>query len=354
MSNTVEHAVGGTRDPESHEAEKILPWLRKTLGWEAPTFTGALSGGNSNLTWRFASDTRACVIRTFPAETISPTAHRGIEREERVLRAVQGHVKAPRVLGWCDNPEVLGRPFLAVECIDGTAITDTLPPAYAHDMQAVDRLGCDLIDQLAAIHQVPYPSPILEGIGRPENFLQRQLTRWMQVRRDASVRDLPELFSLGQRLLDTLPPACAPCLTHGDYHLDNTLASRQVPEILAVIDWELATVGDPYTDLGLVLMLWGSKRTMEPPAFAHLQAISRQPGVIDRRGLAERWSRATGRDLTHLDFYMGFAFWRLAAIVEGAYCLYAQGKVDSPYARDLKYNVPALLAEAQRAVDGDW
>ena len=149
-------------------------------------------------------------------------------------------------------------------------------------------------------------------------------------------------------------PACPPCLIHGDYHLDNTLASKQTPEILAVIDWELATVGDPYTDLGLALMLWGSERTAEPPAFSQLQAVSRRPGVMGRRELAERWSRAAGRDLAHLDYYLAFAFWRLAAIVEGAYCLYAQGKVDSDYARDLEHNVPALLQEAQRAADGDW
>ncbi|MDP5052659.1 MAG: phosphotransferase family protein [Congregibacter sp.] len=338
----------------AQEAEKVLPWLARELGWEAPVFAGALSGGNSNMTWSFESGSEACVVRTFPAETISPTAHRGIEREEIVLRAVEGHVKAPRVLGWCDDSSVLGRPFLVVERIDGTAITDTLPSAYASDKTAPDKLGRDLIDQLAAIHNVPFPSPALEKIGRPENFLKRQLARWIKVREDTAVRDLPALFSLGQWLLNNIPPPCEPCLIHGDYHLDNTLASRELPEILAVIDWEMATVGDPYTDLGLVLMLWGAKRTIDPPAFNHLQAISRRPGVIDRRHLAERWALATGRGLDHLDYYMAFSFWRLAAIVEGAYCLFEQGKVDSQYAQDLKYNVPALLAEAQRAASGDW
>ena len=336
------------------DPEKLLPWLRSELDWKEPVFAGALSGGNSNLTWRFESGSAACVVRTFPPATISPTAHRGIAREHAVLTAIEGHVRAPRVLGWGDEASPLGRPFLVLECIDGVAITDALPDAYATDPGAPDALGIELLDQLAAIHTMPLEDATLAAMERPGNFLERQISRWLKVRSDASVRELPQLFSLGQWLLDNLPPSPAPALVHGDYHLDNTLVSRTKPEILAVIDWEMATVGDPYTDLGLVLMLWGAERRAEPPAFSHLQAISRAPGVIDRRALAARWSEKTGRALDHIDYYMAYAFWRLAAIVEGAYCLYAQGEVDTPYARDLEYNVPALLEEAQQAARGNW
>ncbi len=337
-----------------HEAEKILPWFEEELDWASPHFDGALSGGNSNLTWRFSSGDQSCVVRTFPAATISPTAHRGIEREHAVLKAVEGQVRAPRVLGWGDGNNTLGRPFLVVECIDGVSITDTLPQPYAEQPGAPSRLGEELVDQLAAIHTVDLEASGLMSIGRPGNFLERQVMRWLKIRHDSSVRELPAIEELGQWLLDHEPPQAAPALVHGDYHLDNTLASRSVPEILAVIDWEMATVGDPYTDLGLALMFWGQKRTAEPPAFAHLQAVSRRPGVVDRRALAERWAQRTGRDLEHLDYYLAYAFWRLAAIVEGAYCLYVQGKVDSDYARGLEYNVPALLAEAEQAALGNW
>ncbi|EED35065.1 putative acyl-coa dehydrogenase fade36 [Luminiphilus syltensis NOR5-1B] len=336
------------------DAENILPWLRENLGWEAPQFTAALAGGNSNITWRFDSDDQACVVRTFPAETISPTAHRGIEREFKVLKAVEGRVRAPRVLGWGGAESGLGRPFLCLECIDGVAITDTLPDAYADLPGAADKLGMEMVDQLAAIHGIEATEPALEGLGRPENFLQRQLDRWLKVRRDTGVRELPALFELGDWLHSNIPPEAPASLIHGDYHLDNTLASRHKPEILAVIDWELSTVGDPYTDLGLALMLWGDSRAASPPAFEHLQSISRVPGTISRRDLAQRWSAKTGRSIDHLDYYMAFAFWRLAAIVEGAYCLYVDGKVDTEYARKLEYNVPALLKEAEQAAQGNW
>ena len=142
-------------------------------------------------------------------------------------------------------------------------------------------------------------------------------------------------------------------MVHGDYHLDNTLCRRDRPELAAVIDWELSSIGDPLTDLGLLLMFWGPRAT-DPPGFPHVQAVSRREGTLSRRELAARWARATGRSLDHIDYYLCFAFWRLAAIVEGAYELYTQGKVNSDYARGLAQDVPALLAEAEAAAAGEW
>jgi aminoglycoside phosphotransferase (APT) family kinase protein len=257
-------------------------------------------------------------------------------------------------LGWCDDPEVIGRPFLVQEWIDGVAITDALPDAYTGDDDAVGRLGTDLVDQLAVLHSVPTDLPALEKLGRPERFLERQIERWLGVRKEHAVRELPQLFELGDWLARNVPAAMTPAVIHGDYHLDNTLASRERPEILAIIDWELATIGDCYMDLALMLMFWGNYRTQEPPAFAALQAVSRRSGVISRRELAGRWAETLGRPLHHMNFYMALAFWRLAAIIEGAYGLHIAGKLDSDYARGLEYDVPALLAEASAAAAGDW
>ena len=194
----------------------------------------------------------------------------------------------------------------------------------------------------------------LQKLGRPERFVERQIERWLDVRREHAVRELPELFSLGEWLERNVPAASAPAVIHGDYHLDNTLASKEKPEILAIIDWELATVGDCYMDVALMLMFWGDYRTQEPPAFSALQSVSRRAGVVSRRELAGRWAESLGRPLNHMNFYMALAFWRLAAIIEGAYGLHVAGKLDSDYARGLEYDVPALLAEAQAAAAGDW
>ena len=340
----------------THEVtDTVAAWLSESLGWQDPAFVSALSGGNSNLTWLFRDGDKACVVRTPPADDISPTSARGIQREAQMLQAIRAYpVRAPAVLAWCEDASVIGRPFLVQEWIDGVALTDAMPQSYPDNVESVNALGSDLIDQLVVLHSVPSDLPGLEKLGRPEKFVERQIERWLGVRREHGVRDLPQLFALGEWLGRHIPSGTMPAVIHGDYHLDNTLAARDKPEILAIIDWELATVGDPYMDVALMLMFWGDYRTQDPPAFRALQAVSRRSGVVSRRELAGRWAEGLGRPLHHMNFYMALAFWRLAAIIEGAYGLHVAGKLDSEYARGLAYDVPALLAEAERAAAGDW
>jgi len=330
----------------------LQPWISKHLGRERARVVRELSGGNSNVTLLVDTDQGKLVLRTPPADTISPTAHRGVEREARIMSALQGHAPVPEVLGWCGDSEVIGRPFALIQYIDGLSITDQLPAAY-DGVSAVNKLGEQLTDALAAIAIAPWQELELADFGNPENFLQRQIERWLKLRSKSGVRELPLLSELGQWLLENVPESAPVGIVHGDYHLDNTLCSATQPELLAVIDWEMATIGDPLTDLGLFLMFWGP-RAVEPPGFAHVQCVTRMTGVSNRRELASRWSCATGMSLDKLDYYMCYAFWRLAAIVEGAYELYVAGTVDTPYAKGLEYDVPALLEEARMAKDGDW
>ena len=334
--------------------DAVCRWLEEQLNWSEVQFLGPLSGGNSNLTWHFSSAEQACVVRTTPNEAISPSSARGIERESKVLKLVEGAVKAPKLIAWCDDLQVMGRPFLVQEWIDGRSVTATLPNSDWDLVGAANALGEDMMRQLADVHSIVWPHEALSTLGRPDNFLNRQLERWLAVRKEHAVRELPLLFELGTWLQDNMPVTECPALIHGDYHLDNTLVSVETPEIKAIIDWELATVGDPAMDVALALLFWGEKRVSETPAFSHLQAISRVSGVVDRRHLAAVWSEETGRSIDTMGYYITLAAWRLAAIVEGAYGLYAQGKVDTPYAAGLEHDVPALLAEAEQAAAGNW
>lgn len=332
---------------------ELSQWMSAQCSIKNVSIDAVLAGGNSNLTLRLSSDSGPVVLRTPPADTISPKSHRGIEREAIVMAALQGHVRVPEVIRWCDDVSVIGRPFLLVSMIDGVSITETLPAAYVQEASSVNVLGQQLVDELAKLHCVPWQEVGLQSFGNPDNFLQRQIERWLKIRSSGGVRDLPEISRLGHWLLNNIPAECESRIVHGDYHLDNTLCRKEQPELAAVIDWELATIGDPVTDLALLLMFWG-ERKVSPPGFAHVQAVSRREGILGRRELAGRWAGATGISLENLDFYMSFAFWRLAAIVEGAYELYCQGKVDTEYAKGLKYDVPALLEEAAMAANGEW
>jgi aminoglycoside phosphotransferase (APT) family kinase protein len=342
---------GGPLEPA--QVDRLAGWLQVHAGIDGVRVTRALSGGNANLTLLLDSDSGPLVLRTPPAATVSPKAYRGIQREATVLRAITGRVRAPQVIAWCDDVEVLGRPFLLVSHEHGVSVTDTLPGTYADSAATVNCLGEALIDELAVIHCLPWASIGLADFGRPEHFLRRQIERWRDIRAQTAVRELPQLASLGEWLLAHVPGSGAVSLVHGDYHLDNTLVDPDRPVLSAVIDWELATIGDPLSDLGLFLMFWGPRRA-DPPGFQYIQAVTRRPGVLSRGALAERWAEATGIGIDALDFYLAFAFWRLAAIVEGAYCLYRQGRVDSAYARGLENDVPALLAEAGEAAVGRW
>lgn len=334
--------------------EKVRRWIAVELDWPDIEFLGELSGGNSNLTWRLGSDRGQCVVRTIPNDSISPSSSRGIERESKVLKLIEGKVRAPKLLAWCGDSNVVGRPFAVQECISGTSVTDTLPAAYPDTPDAINALGKDMIAQLAAVHAISAQESGINELGRPEGFIERQIERWLKVREGVAVRPLPTLFSLGKWLLDNAPDMERATLIHGDYHLDNTLSDLNEPRVNAIIDWELATVGSPHMDVALALLFWGDYRVAEPPAFAHLQAISRRPDVLGRRDLAQHWAALTGLSLEHMDYYMTLAAWRLAAIVEGAYCLYTEGKVDTDYAAGLAHDVPALLEEALHASRGDW
>lgn len=336
----------------SSPAEKFQQWAEAELGLHGARIEKKLTGGNSNLTQLVVHDEGKFVIRSAPTSTISPKAHLGVQREAAFMSALAGHAPVPKVLCWGEDTEILGYPFAAIEFIDGVAITEKLPESY-DNVEALNSLGLQLANALGTIACAPWQDIGLAEMGRPDNFLRRQIERWLKVRESQPVRDLPEIKRLGGWLLDNLPQDGPVGVFHGDYHLDNTLCHPDRPELLAVIDWEMGTIGDPLADLGLLLMFWGP-RSVSPPSFAHVQAVTRKEGVINRRELTKAWARVSGIEPRNLEFYLCFAFWRLAAIVEGAYGLYFKGKIDTDYARGLEYDVPALLQEAARAAEEKW
>lgn len=314
-------------------------WIAEVTGARDVELGPLLGGGNANVTRLVIADGQRYVLRHPPAETVSAKAAAGIEREYHLLRAVDDLAPVPRAIGFSADAGLL------VEHIDGVAILEQLPPAYVDDAATVTRIGEALVDALAAVHRIDWRGRLPQGFGRPEGFLKRQIERWIGVRRQDAVRELPLLEQLADWLLANLPTESAATIVHCDYHLDNTLFDRDLPRLRAIIDWEMATVGDPLVDLGLLLMFWGRDEA-SPLGFRFVQRVSNRPGVIDRQALADRWSAQTGIGVERLDYYRCFAFWRLAAIVEGAYVLQKKGLIDSAYARNLEQDVPNLLAEA--------
>jgi aminoglycoside phosphotransferase (APT) family kinase protein len=336
-----------TRNAEA--ARRFERWMAEQLDIQDARLAARLGGGNSNVTQLVESRQGSFIIRRPPDNAISASAARGVQREHRMLKALQGRARVPMVHGFCDDATVLGQPFIIMEHVAGTAISTSLPAAYADDAQTLRQVGHELVDAIAQVHRLDWRELGMRPPDPARDYISREIERWREVRAADQVRDLPLFEELGGWLADRKPARTTSTIIHGDYHLDNTLFRLDTPVLAAVIDWELCTVGDPLADLALMLMFWGP-RTVEPPGFAFVQAVTRRHDVIAREALAARWSAATGIAIDDLDYYLCFAFWRLAAIVEGAYALFQKGLVADAYSRKLEYDVPALLTEAAQRV----
>ena len=321
-------------------------WFEETLGLEGAVVERRLGGGNSNVTELVRHSRGQVVLRRPPDAAISASAANGVRREYRTLRALAGRARVPAPIGFCEDPSILGQPFLVVEFVDGVAMSTELPADYPRDAATLNRIGEELIDAIAAIHALDWRDLALEAPQGNMDYVSRQVERWMRARQADSVRDLSLIGETGRWLLAHRPAAAPVALIHGDFHLDNTLFRRDVPVLAAIIDWELATIGDPLADLGLALAFWGP-RPVETVGFSFVQQVTRgMPDLASRESLAERWSIATGIPVDRLDYYRVFALWRLAVIVEGAFVLHHKGLVADSYARNLEHDVPNLLAEA--------
>ena len=322
----------------------LADWLGPALDDPGPFTLTPLSGGNSNETLLLTSPAATRILRRPPhAASIDPSAH-SMAREHRILVALDGRgVPAPRPLAYCDDPEVTPASMLVMERIDGVSLGAELPAAFGGDTRAV---GEALVDALAALHTVDWRAAGLEGFGRVDGFLERQVPRWRSQYQRYAVRELELFEPVAEWLQSHLPPTLVPGIMHGDFHADNCLLTPGPPaRVAAIIDYEMTTIGDPLLDLGLLLAFWGDERPARP-AMPGVQAFTRGAGAPSRAELAQRYAEASGRSVEHLPFYLTLALWKLAAIVEGAYAHHLQGNLDTAYASELEHDVPALLREA--------
>jgi aminoglycoside phosphotransferase (APT) family kinase protein len=294
-------------------------------GAEPPFAFELISGGRSNLTYRVRSAAGASfVLRRPPLGHVLPTAH-DMAREFRVLRGLgQTAVPAPRPIALCEDPGVNEVPFYVMTWCPGVVPGDHLPSGFAEREEERRRMSLAFVDTLVALHAVDFAAVGLGELGRPDGYLRRQVRRWSQQWERSRTAPLPEVEELLRRLEAALPASPPPAIVHGDYRLGNLTFDPADPgRVVAVFDWEMATLGDPLADLGYALVYWG-----EPgdPVWSRLPLPTSRPGFLGRAEIVEEYAKRSGRDVAHADFYQVLALTKLAVISEGIYARHLQGK----------------------------
>jgi aminoglycoside phosphotransferase (APT) family kinase protein len=264
-----------------------------------------------------------------------------MHREYRVVAALGGTgVPVARAVLSCTDPEVIGAPFCVVDFVEGTVLRDgdeaaALPPEEAR------RSAEALVDALVALHSVDVADVGLGDFGRPDGYLERQVRRWRGQWDKVATRVLPDVDELHRRLVRALPASGAPAIVHGDYRLDNTILAPGDPgRIAAIVDWEMATLGDPLADLGMLLTYWDP---VCEPVLGARHVPTANPGFPSGRELAERYAARSGRDLTALAFHRALGRFKLAVIAEGIHARYLAGQTVGTGFERVGSAVPALL-----------
>ncbi|MFE1956063.1 MULTISPECIES: phosphotransferase family protein [Streptomyces] len=314
----------------SHPPGLDLDQLRAHLDRERPGLVGGpltarlIEGGRSNLTYQVGDGTTRWVVRRPPLGHVLATAH-DMKREHRVIAALHTtDVPVPEPVLLCEDDSVLGAPFYVMEFVDGTPYrTAEQLATLGPERTRAAVLG--LVDTLVDLHAVDPEAVGLGDFGRPEGFLERQLRRWGKQLDASRNRDLPGIDALQAALGRTLPDSPAPTIVHGDYRLDNVLV-RQDPDgvdrIKAILDWEMSTLGDPMTDLGLLVMYSTDLGMTESP----VSTTATAPGHPDPAELIERYAARSGRDVSAIAWYTAFAWFKLAVILEGIHYRYTLGQ----------------------------
>ena len=285
-----------------------------------------LSGGRSNLTYLVRGGGRTWVLRRPPLGHVLPTAH-DMAREYKVLRGVtQAGFPAPTPIALCEDPTVNDYPFYVMDYREGVIVAESLPEGFATRPEERRAMSIALVDTLAKLHAIDYNAVGLSDFGRPEGYLERQVRRWSQQWERSETRPLPEINEVIRRLKNSIPPHSDATIVHGDYRFGNLILDPTNPgRVVAVLDWEMSTLGDPLTDLGYTLLGW-TEPNDPPEVIAGGSTITQQEGFLTRAEVIQEYGQRSGRSVEFVDFYLVLAAYKLAVIVEGIWARHLKGQ----------------------------
>jgi aminoglycoside phosphotransferase (APT) family kinase protein len=324
MGTSAESATGSTT--EGIDIVRVSAWLRDTVDGAQPPFTfDLIAGGRSNLTYRVADAAgHRYALRRPPLSHVLPTAH-DMAREYTVISALgPTDVPVPLTFGLCTDPSVNGAPFYVMTFVEGHIVRDEGIAATLEE-SARAQAGRSLVDTLARLHAVDVDAVGLSDFGRRDGYIARQLKRWHGQFTQSTLDGVPGppvVDRVHDMLCARIPEQQATAIVHGDYRLDNTVLD-DAGNVLAILDWEICTLGDPLADLGLLLVYWAEPEDGAPSLIG--VAPTTLPGFSRRAELLDRYRAASGLDVSGIAYYRAFGFWKLACILQGVHVRYASG-----------------------------
>jgi aminoglycoside phosphotransferase (APT) family kinase protein len=340
------------RQGEELPLERLEAWLKERLPEMAgPLMVEQFPAGHSNLTYLLRTGTKELVLRRPPFGNQVKSAH-DMGREYRVLsRLCKVFPAAPHPYADCDDETVIGAPFYVMERRRGLILRTHAPSQLTLDADRAGRLSTALIDQLALLHAVDYRAAELGDLGKPEGYVERQVSGWAKRYEQAQTGDVPEMNRVARWLTEHLPAGSRAAIIHNDYKYDNVVLSPDDPaQIVAVLDWEMATLGDPLMDLGTTLGYWieaGDPEPLKQTAFGPTAV----PGSLTRRELVARYEQRTSRAVPDPLFYYCFGLFKIAVIVQQIYARYVRGNTQDPRFARLGGLVAVLARQADGAID---
>jgi aminoglycoside phosphotransferase (APT) family kinase protein len=343
MSNLLDQPAP-IRSGEELDAVKLEPYLREHF----PNESGALQirqypSGHSNLTYALRLGERELVLRRPPFGSKVKSAH-DMSREFRVLAKLHAvYSPAPEVIFYCDDDSILGAPFYIMQPIHGVILRKHVPPDLGFTPEKMRQLTVSFIDNLIRLHRVDYAAAGLSDLGKPDGYLARQVKGWTERYHGSKTHDYPEVEKISQWMQQKMPGTQSVSLVHNDYKFDNVvLDPADTTKIAGVLDWEMCTIGDSLTDLGTTVGYWVDGNDPEELK-KHLADVTTQPGSLTRAEVVQHYAKKTGCDASQIVFYLVFARFKLAVIIQQIFYRYHQGLTKDARFAAMPERIKALL-----------
>lgn len=342
------------RDEDVFDVAKVAAFLDQRVdGLQGRPDVAQFAGGASNLTYLLAYPDREFVLRRAPSGAKAASAH-DMLREARVMTSLNPHYPyVPRVVAVCEDPDVIGQAFFVMERLRGIILRRDIPTALDLDAEAVRQLCLSFVDRLIDLHRIDATAPDLVHIGKGEGYIERQVTGWTRRWRDAATPGVDPCEDVAAWLAEKRPRRDnAACVIHNDFRFDNMVLDAANPQrIVGVLDWEMATIGDPLMDLGGSLAYWA--QADDEAAFLALRLQpTNAPGMLTREEVVAYYAQQTGTDVSDIDFYEVFGLFRLMVIAQQIYRRFVLGQTTNPRFAGLGEGVRYMGGRCRRIIHG--